>query len=131
MESDDFNVADLADLGALLTADPSPLRSFSIDPAKVTALPGIWCRVDALRQENLHGLTLGVTLHLITTEGDWDRSLTKLAELWNSIKATLRPVDGVSSRGDSTLVGVTLPGSQTPLPAIAIPLDLTTTQESE
>jgi hypothetical protein len=126
--ADDLAVVDLVELGELLTADPSPLRSFSIDPSKLT-LPGVWCRVDALAEENLRGLTIRTTLHLIVGEADWDRALSNLAPLWNGLKAQLREHGG--SSGDSTLVGVILPGSQTPLPAVAVPFDFTTTQESE
>lgn len=128
MESDDLQLDDLTELGALLIADPSPLRSFSVDPSKVQ-LPGIWCRVETFNENNLHGLTIGTTLHLITGEADWDRALKNLAPLWNYVKAQLRPLGG--SRDASIVTGVVLPGSQTPMPAIAIPFDLTTTQESE
>lgn len=135
MEADDLQLADLTQLGQLLVGDPadpdnpSPLRSFSIDPSKVNALPGVWCRVDSLNENNLRGLTISTTLHLIVGEADWDRALKNLAPLWNYLKGQLRNVGG--SSGPSLLRGVILPGSQTPMPAIAVPFDLMTTQESE
>lgn len=124
----DLEVADLDQLGVLLTTDPSALRSFSVDPSKVQ-LPGIWCRVDQLDEDNLSGLTVSTTLHLIVADADWDRAIANLAPLFNQIKEQLRALGGIT--GPSRLVGVTLPGSSTPMPALAVPFDLTTTQESE
>jgi hypothetical protein len=129
VEADDLQLVDLETLGTLLTGDGSPLRSFSVDPSKVSALPGVWCRIDSLNEGNLRGLTIRTTLHLIASESDWDRAIDNLAPLWNLVKSRLRDHGG--SRDDSTFVGVILPGSQTAMPAVAVPFDLTTTQESE
>lgn len=130
MAADDLQLADLAELGDLLVADPSPLRSFNVDPSKVQ-LPGIWCRIDSLGVETLRGLTISTTLHLIVGDADWNRSAGNLAPLFNHVKGVLRGLDGADITGPATVTGVILPGSQTPMPAFALPVNLTTTQESE
>lgn len=126
----DLNPADLVALGALLAPEGGPARSFSIDPAKVT-LPGIWCRIDGLAFAQLRGLAIKTTLHLVIADTDWDRALTNLAPLLNHVRGVIDadPDLGDIGPGDVRLVGVPLPGSTTPLPALAVPYTLHTTQE--
>lgn len=131
MAADDFNPADVDELLALLVEQTS-LRSASTDPSKLGALPGCWARIDALRYENLAGLTVALTLHLIVGEQEVGRALAALAPLLNELVPVLNRSDlelGGGPTGDVRVVRVPLPGSTTGLPALAVPFDLNTTQE--
>lgn len=103
------------------------VRSVELDPAKVNA-PGVWLRVDTLDQGELAGdVTFGITVHLIVPERGVRRGLDELGVLYNTVAPVLAGIGGPT--GQVRLVGVQLPGSSTPLPALAIPIDLDTTQE--
>jgi len=129
MDSNAVNVADIDDLLALLTAEGTGIRSADIDPANVTALPGIWCRFDGASFENLAGATLNLTLHLIVpAAADRHTALVALTERFNQLAPTLRALGGPEG---FRMVAVPLPSAPAPLPAFAIPLDLLTTQPEE
>lgn len=125
MESTDLNFADLDELAQLLV-EVDGVRSANVDETKVQT-PGVWIRVDGISLDTLAGLTIKTTLFLIVSERDRPRALVELQTLFNKVMPVLRNIGGPT--GDTTTAGVVLPGSQTPLPALAVPLDLLTTQE--
>lgn len=115
---------DLRDLGQLLgTAVPGPaLRVVTSDPTKVRT-PGCWLRFDRARHDVLSGYSLDVTAHLVVPDQDVPRAHKQLSELFTSLQPTL---EQVGYTGDNlAFVGLVLPGSSTPLPALAVPLTLT------
>lgn len=121
MAGHEVSFTELDQLAALLAAVEG-CRSASVDPGKVK-LPGVWIRHDSLGFR-LGGATHKLTLHLITPEREQGRALPELAALFNALSAQLHQLGGPS--GDLQLVGVVLPGSSTPMPALAVPLDLIT-----
>lgn len=134
MAADDFNPADLDELvAALRGADPTHelIRSVSLNPDEVQ-LPGVWVRFDQLEEDVLAGLTVRVTVHMIVSSaGGFARQLAGLAELRNLVKPVLATYGGPA--GPTTRVGVILStsaGAQ-PMPALAVPLDLSTRQPEE
>lgn len=124
MATDDLNLDDLDDLVALVKA--AGVRSVELDPAKVNA-PGVWVRFDGIATGTLSGLTLRTTLFLVVPEQDRKRAGKALQELFNKVVPVLRTIGGPS--GDTTPAGLALPPSQTPLPALAVPMDLLTINE--
>lgn len=120
---------DLGDLGQLLTtAVPAPdLRIVTSDPAKVVT-PGCWLRFDRARHDVLGGYSLDVTAHLVVGDQVPSRAHRALSKLFTALQPAL---EGAGYSGDNlAFVGLVLPTSQTPLPALAVPLTLTI-QESE
>lgn len=132
MAADDLNPADIAEVvAAIRAADPGAdvIRSVSTDPAEVQ-LPGVWIRFDGLEENILAGLTVKLTLHLIVANaGGFARVLAGLAELRNLVKPVLTTYGGPN--GPTTRTAVILPSSTQPMPALAVPLDLLTTQPEE
>lgn len=129
MSVDDLNPADLDELVTALKAagTPEQIRSVSLDSDRLQ-LPGVWVRFDGLRENVLAGLTVRVTLHLIVpAAGGLRRQLAALAELRNVVAPVVKSYGGPS--GDTTRVGVILPAGPPALPALAVPLDLLTSQE--
>lgn len=132
MAVDDFNPADLVELvDAIKAADPSGelIRSVSFNPDEVK-VPGVWLRFDGLDDGILAGLTVKLTLHLIVPNaGGFGRVLAQLAELRNLVKPVVATYGGPN--GPTVRTGVILSTTTQPLPALAIPLDLLTTQDEE
>lgn len=130
MAVDDFNPDDLDELvDALKGADPSGeiIRSVSIDPDELQ-LPGVWVRFDGLTDNLLAGVTVNLTLFLIVPNaGGIKRVLAALAGLRNTVLPVVRTYGGPN--GPTTRSSVLLPGTTpTPMPALAVPLDLLTSQ---
>lgn len=129
MAVDDFNPADIDELVAdLLAADPDhdTLRSVSLNPDEVN-LPGVWVRFDGLDDNLLAGVTVKLTLHLIVgNSGGFSRVLDQLAAMRNLIKPVLVRYGGPN--GPTVRTSVILPANTTPMPALAMPLDLLTNQ---
>lgn len=132
MAVDDFNPADLDELAAALKAtDPAGdvLRSVSLNPDEVQ-LPGIWIRFDGLGAGTLGGLVVRTTLHLIVPNaGGVGRVLAALAQLRNLVQPAVAGYGGPS--GDVTRTSVLLAANTSPMPALAVPLDLLTSQPEE
>lgn len=132
MAVDDFNPADLDELvAAIKAADPTgeAIRSASLNPDEVQ-LPGVWVRFDGLAYDQLAGLTVRVTLHLIVgNAGGFSRVLGKLAALHNLVKPVVAGYGGPT--GPTTRTSVILPTNTQPMPALAVPLDLLTSQPEE
>lgn len=127
-EPDDFNPADLEAVLDILRTAPDPIPA-DLDPAKVRA-PGVWLRLDGFTPDSLHGLTINTTLHPVVGEADRTRATTAVADLFNRVKAKLRAA-GLEVYGQVTPARLILPGSSTPLPALAVPLDIPTCQTPE
>lgn len=134
MAVDDFNPADLDELVEAINAtDPTHelIRSASLNPDEVQ-LPGVWVRFDELEEDNLAGLTVRVTVHLIVPNaGGFARQLAALAELRNTVKPALDTFGGPT--GPTERLGVILSNSAgaQPMPAFAVPLELSTHQPEE
>jgi hypothetical protein len=122
----DLDFTNLDDLAQMLTE--AGVRSVSTDPAKVNT-PGVWIKVDGIGDNLLAGVTIRTTLYLIVPDQDVRRALTALAAMYNTVYPVLRSVGGPT--GPIRTTGLVLPNSQTPLPALAAPLDLLTTPNTE
>jgi hypothetical protein len=126
--TDDLNVADLDELVELLKAtDPAgeTIRSVSLDPSEVN-VPGIWVSLTGVGPHTLAGVTISLTLYLIVEDAGFARTLGRLADLYNLVRPALPGPPGVATRS-----GVVLPGSTTPMPALAVPFDMLTTNPEE
>lgn len=132
MAVDDFNPADIDTLVAAIAAADAThetIRTVSLNPDEVQ-LPGVWVRFDGLEENVLAGLTVKLTLHLIVANaGGFSRVLAGLADLRNLVKPVLTTFGGPS--GPTARTSVLLPGNTAPMPALAVPLDLLTTQPEE
>lgn len=120
---------DLRELGQLLsTAAPAPqLRSVTSD-AENLQTPGCWLRFDRARHDLMDGYSLDVTAHLVVGEQKTPRAHKALSDLFTALRPTF---DNVGySGGDLAFIGLVLPTSSTPLPALAVPLTLTITEGS-
>lgn len=120
----ELDFGNLDDLVELLK--DAGIRSVDTDESKINA-PGVWIRLDTIRQTQLTGLTLGLTLFLVVGDTDKRRALKGLQDLWNEVIPVLAAIGGPT--GPTTRAGLILPGSTTPLPALAVPLDLLTINE--
>lgn len=90
----------------------------SMDPQEVNP-PGGWLAVDELPRINLAGdVRLDCFLYLIAPDTDPERSLETLVPLYQQLLTILTP------DGTPQTIGVVLPDSGTPLPAIRIPVNL-------
>ncbi len=122
---------DLRELGQLLSdAVPVPrLRTVTSEPSKVDT-PGCWLRFDRVRHNILDGgYELDVTAHLVVPEQEVWRAHDQLSALFTDLQPTL---ERVGYTGDGiAFVGLILPGSSTPLPALAVPLTLTIEPDTE
>jgi hypothetical protein len=120
---------DPADLAALRTLiDGAGDFTVSYEPADLKVLPGVWIRVDAI--DLLSTLADGhtrvpVTLHLVTRTKPIEKALGDLLPMLDAVCSVLTPA------GDVTITGVVLPGSQTPMPALAVPYELRTIPTEE
>lgn len=125
MATDDLNVSDLESLAAMLKAIDG-VSSASTDPSEIRT-PGVWIRFDAIETGTLSDLALKVTLYAVVGSSNGrGRDLKNLQDLYNLIKPTLAEIGGPSGPINAR-AALVLPGSQTPLPAFEIPLDLYTT----
>lgn len=92
----------------------------SMDPAKVN-LPGGWLALDEVRRLNVAGdLQLRCSLYLITGDRDTLRAVERLGTLYTAATNVLTPDGPVVAQG------VVLPSDPTPLPALRVPINLTT-----
>lgn len=127
MAATDLDPADLEAIATQLKA-AGPLRAASFDPSAVTMLPGAWLRFDGFRPaEQLASTTLAVTVFLVVPDNGIVRSLGALEGLFNALHPTLIALGEISDQVRTT--GLSLPVSQTPLPAFAIPLSIITVKE--
>lgn len=123
-QTTDLDFGDLDTLKAWLKA--GGIRSVDVDPAKVQT-PGVWIRPVRVSLNDLAGVTIGLELIAVVANTGAGRDLPELAALFNKVKAVL-DTNGIGGPDDDArLVSVTLPGSSSPLPGLAIPLDLYTT----
>lgn len=84
-------------------------------------LPGAWVTVDTVAPLVLGGpLELRCLVYLVTGDTDYAHALDTLAGLYNRMATVLTP------DGDVATQGVVLPGNPTPLPALRVPVNLTT-----
>lgn len=120
----DTNTLSFADLDALAQIlRNGGVGSVSVDAAEVN-VPGVWIRFDGVG-ERLAGLTLNTTLYLMVGDQDPRRALDALAALYNQVAVALRPIGGPA--GPATRAGVVATPGTIPLPALAVPFDLLTT----
>lgn len=116
---------DLRELGQQLSeAVPAPrLRTVTSEPSKLNT-PGCWLRFDRARHDLLDGgYSLDVTAHLVVADKEVWRAHDELSDLFTDLQPTL---ERVGYTGDNlAFVGLVVPGSSTPLPALAVPLTLT------
>lgn len=110
----------LVDLAADLEA--AEVRA-SLDPADVN-LPGAWITVESIQAGNLAGtLILGCVVYLIAPDQDYRRAMEALAELYNKV---VGPTAVLTPDGPVVPQGVILPDTSTPLPALRVPVNLST-----
>lgn len=125
-ETAELDFKNLADLAGVLTA--AGIRSADTDPANVQA-PGVWIRFDGVELDNLAGVTILATLHLIVPKSTFTTVQTQLADLFNQVVPALAAI-GEQPTGTTRPTAVALPGNAAnPLPALAVPLELLTTKE--
>lgn len=91
----------------------------ALDPADLN-LPAAWVSVEGLQAANLrHDLAVDVAVYLIAPDQDYHRALEALGAMFNAVVPEVFTPDG-----RVTPSGVVLPGSDTPLPALRLPLRL-------
>ncbi len=96
----------------------------SLDPSDLN-LPGAWVTVESIQAANLAGsLTLGTVVYLIAPDQDYRRAMEALADLYNR---AVGPTAVVTPDGPVVPQGVILPDTSTPLPALRVPVNITTT----
>lgn len=115
-------MADLtAPLTELLTLLGTVDVDASMDPAAVNP-PAGWLAVDELHPVTLARHTqLRCSLYLVAPDTDPLRAFGLLGPVLDRVLSVLTP------DGDVTTQGVVLPGDPTPLPALRVPVYLTTT----
>lgn len=125
MEPDDLDFGDLDALVAVLRAGGIEADT---NPAALN-LPGVWVAAREVVPE-FNGLTVRVRLFCVVGNVDPADVGAEFARLFNGCKNTLR-ADPVMPNviEAATVEAVMMPGYDQPLPALAIPLDLHTTQE--
>lgn len=115
------------ELGAELKAAADELRVVSLEASQVRT-PGVWVRVDGVSQVTLRGdWQIDAVAFLVVQATDTGRSWDKLATLLHKLTPTLSRVGYTGAT--ITPTGLILSGSSTPLPALAIPLELHYTEE--
>ncbi len=112
MES--YTLAPVAELRALL--DAAGIRNAE-DPARLTP-PGVLVQVTGFDRDTLAATVVACRLLLVVPAGDYQRSLSALVVLLNRVCEVVDP------DGPTTAASLTLPGDATPLPALAVPLNL-------
>lgn len=91
-----------------------------LDPAELNP-PGAWIALDTVDRFTVGGrLELGCRVFLIAPDTDPRRAFAVLADLFNRTGQVLTP------DGQTVSQGVVLPGDPTPLPALAVPVNLYT-----
>lgn len=126
MSTVQLDPADLETFRAQL-ADAGPFQ-VSYEPKDLKVLPAVWIRVDAIDVASVlaDGHTrLPLTLHLVTRAKPLQDALGDLLPVLDAVCSVLTPT------GDVTIAGVVLPGSQTPMPALAVPYELRTIPTEE
>ena len=109
---------DTAKLTGLLEALKSAEVFGSTDPAQVN-VPGAWLALDEVRPRVMSGdHQLRCSLYLIAPDVDTLRALEQLGDLYDKTLTVLTP------DGPTTTLGVVLPDSSTPLPALRVPIYL-------
>lgn len=116
---------DLDELAQLIrAAAPAPqLRSATSDADKLVT-PGCWLRFDRARHDLLAAgaYSLDVTAHLVVGDQAASKAHKALSDLFTILQPTL---EDAGYTGDAlAFVGLVVQGSQTPLPALAVPLTL-------
>lgn len=125
MATDDLDFANLDQLTQLIK--DAGVSSVSTDASEVRT-PGVWIRLVSIPPGTLAGLTLRLTVNVVVANSTTrTRTESALADLFNQVMPVITEVGGPS--GDITPIGLVLPGSQTPLPCLSIPLDLLTTNQ--
>lgn len=133
MAHDDLNLADLDELVDLIAGttrdevgevvEPGDIEA-SLDPGDLN-LPGVWVALDGWTKSRLRGAELDCRLFLIAPDINPRDAASELAALFNKVKARISPV------GRVTTELVAIPGTDgRPLPALAVPVRITTVQES-
>lgn len=116
--SDALSFAPLDDLVAAL--DAADVQA-SLDPSELN-LPGAWVTVEDITPSTLEGgWDINAVVFLVAADVDHTRAAAALAELFN--KAT---AGGVQPDGPVVPQGVIMPGDPTPLPALRVPVTVTT-----
>lgn len=106
-----------------LCADLAPPLAVSMDPADVN-LPGAWLNLDEVRPLNVAGdLELRCSLYLIAPDQDPKRALGILGPMLNRFRTVWAP------DGPVVPMGVVMPHSPTPMPALRVPVYLHTESE--
>lgn len=126
MPGTDLDFTNIDDLADMLKA--AGVRSVTTDPGKVNT-PGVFVKVEGLGDNLLAGVTIRTTLYLVVQDKDVRRALTALADLYNLVYPVLHQLGGPN--GEIRTTGLVLPNGQTPLPSLAVPLDLLTTPNTE
>lgn len=123
MAADDLSLSDLDALVALVAGEAGDVAA-SLDPADLN-LPGVWVSLDSWSKARLRGAELECRLFLIAPDIAPRDAAAALVELFNKVKARITP------SGKVTTELVSIPGTDgRPLPALAVPVRLSTVQES-
>ncbi len=118
----DLTTAPIDDLIAACEALDPPL-AVTMNPADVNP-PGAWLNIDQIRTLTLSGeLELQCSIYLIAPDQDPKRALATLAPMLTRFRAVWIP------DGPVVPMGVVLPDSPTPLPALRVPVYLHTESE--
>lgn len=116
----DLTVAAIDELVDVCKALDPPL-GVSMDPKDVEPGRGGWLSLDEIRTTNVAGdLELRCNLYLIAPDHDPHRALAALAPMLNSLRTRVTP------DGPVVPIGVVMPHSPTPLPALRVPVYLYT-----
>lgn len=114
-----LTTAPLDELVAALKAEPHQL-SAAVNPADVQ-LPGCWVALDSVAALTVGGRDqLAVSLYLISGDTDDLRALERLFPMLETVRSIIRPSGRVET------IKVVLPTGSTPMPALRVPLNLTT-----
>lgn len=123
---------DMDELGAALVGASSgdtKLRNATVDAAKLLT-PGAWLRVNNVRHELLDGsYVVDATVHLVVGETEPRRAHGRLSSVFNQLRPLLESIGW--SGASLAFTGLLVPGSSTPLPALAVPVELHITESEE
>ena len=111
------SLAPLHDLAAQLAAVEG-VRTASVDPAELGALPAVWVQLSGIGFDRLAGHTLRARLVLVVADNGVERSAAALVALLNAVLTVVDPDD------DVTFAPTLLPGNPGPLPSAAVPVDI-------
>lgn len=103
------------------------IRCASTDPAKITTFPGAWLQLGPIEPLTLDGhYSVSLDVVLVVKDNGYARSLDALSDALGPVLALLRQY---GPTGPVQPTGLVLPASSTPLPALSVPVQITTTQE--